>query len=72
MMNESQPKLKYKRILLKFSGEALMGKSQFGIDPSVLDSLARDIAELIHMGVEVGLVLGGGNLFRGKRSLRQA
>lgn len=42
MMNESQPKLKYKRILLKFSGEALMGKSQFGIDPSVLDSLARD------------------------------
>lgn len=66
MMNESQPKLKYKRILLKFSGEALMGKSQFGIDPSVLDTLARDTAELIHMGVEVGLVLGGGNLFRGK------
>lgn len=48
-----------------------MGKSQFGIDPSVLDSLARDIAELIHMGVEVGLVLGGGNLFRGK-ALSQA
>ncbi|HAZ7571887.1 UMP kinase [Legionella sp. PATHC032] len=71
MMNESQPTLKYKRILLKFSGEALMGKSQFGIDPSVLDSLARDIAELIHMGVEVGLVLGGGNLFRGK-ALSQA
>ncbi|HAT7848164.1 TPA: UMP kinase [Legionella pneumophila] len=58
-------------MLLKFSGEALMGKSQFGIDPSVLDSLARDIAELIHMGVEVGLVLGGGNLFRGK-ALSQA
>lgn len=71
MMNESQPKLKYKRILLKFSGEALMGKSQFGIDPSVLDTLARDTAELIHMGVEVGLVLGGGNLFRGK-ALSQA
>lgn len=66
MMGENQSKLKYKRILLKFSGEALMGKSQFGIDPSVLDTLARDVAELIGMGVEVGLVLGGGNLFRGK------
>lgn len=66
MMNESHPNLKYKRILLKFSGEALMGKSQFGIDPSVLDTLARDIAELIGMGAQVGLVLGGGNLFRGK------
>lgn len=65
-MNESHPQLKYKRILLKFSGEALMGKSQFGIDPSVLDTLARDVAELIKMGVQVGLVLGGGNLFRGK------
>ncbi|MGC1181365.1 UMP kinase [Legionella sp.] len=65
-MNESHPKQKYKRILLKFSGEALMGKSQFGIDPAVLDTLAKDIAELIQMGVEVGLVLGGGNLFRGK------
>ena len=66
MMSDNHQKLKYKRILLKFSGEALMGKSQFGIDPSVLDTLAREIAELISMGVEVGLVLGGGNLFRGK------
>ncbi|TAL60285.1 MAG: UMP kinase [Legionella sp.] len=66
MMKDSDANLKYKRILLKFSGEALMGKSQFGIDPSVLDKLAQDIAELIQMGVEVGLVLGGGNLFRGK------
>lgn len=65
-MNDSNPTLKYKRILLKFSGEALMGKSQFGIDPSVLDTLAKDVAELIGMGVQVGLVLGGGNLFRGK------
>lgn len=65
-MKEQDLKIKYKRILLKFSGEALMGKSQFGIDPAVLDNLARDIAELIQMGVEVGLVLGGGNLFRGK------
>lgn len=66
MMSDSRTKLKYKRILLKYSGEALMGKSQFGIDPSVLDSLAREVAELIAMGVEVALVLGGGNLFRGK------
>lgn len=66
MMSNNNPKLKYKRILLKYSGEALMGKSQFGIDPSVLDTLARQVAELIGMGVEVGIVLGGGNLFRGK------
>ncbi|HRD69745.1 MAG TPA: UMP kinase [Legionella sp.] len=71
MMNEIHPKLKYKRILLKFSGEALMGNSQFGIDPSVLDTLARDVAELIQMGVQVGIVIGGGNLFRGK-ALSQA
>lgn len=58
--------LKYKRILLKCSGEALMGQSQFGIDPSVLNKIAHDVAELIQMGVEVGLVIGGGNLFRGK------
>ena len=43
-----------------------MGKAQFGIDPSVLDKIAKDVAELIQMGVEVGLVIGGGNLFRGK------
>lgn len=71
MMNAPQPKLKYKRILLKCSGEALMGKAQFGIDPSVLDKIAKDVAELIQMGVEVGLVIGGGNLFRGK-TLSQA
>ncbi|MDP3706428.1 MAG: UMP kinase [Legionellaceae bacterium] len=66
MMSVNLPTLKYKRILLKCSGEALMGKSQFGIDPSVLDKIATDVAELIQMGVEVGLVIGGGNLFRGK------
>lgn len=43
-----------------------MGKSQFGIDPTVLDTIAQDVAELIALGVEVGLVIGGGNLFRGK------
>ncbi len=44
----------------------LWASRQFGIDPAVLDTLARDIAELVELGVEVGLVLGGGNLFRGK------
>lgn len=71
MMNGNHLQLKYKRILLKCSGEALMGKSQFGIDPTVLDRIANDVAELIRMGVEVGLVIGGGNLFRGK-ALSQA
>jgi uridylate kinase len=66
MTDNHQSKLKYKRILLKCSGEALMGKSQFGIDPSVLDKIAADVAELVQMKVEVGLVIGGGNLFRGK------
>lgn len=63
--------LKYKRILLKCSGEALLGALQFGIDPAVLDALAQDIAALVKMGVEVGLVIGGGNIFRGK-ALSQA
>lgn len=58
---------KYKRILLKLSGEALMGDAQFGIDPSVLDAMAANIQELVGMGVQVAVVLGGGNLFRGKK-----
>ena len=56
---------KYKRILLKLSGEALMGTEDFGIDPKVLDRMALEIGQLIGIGVQVGLVLGGGNLFRG-------
>lgn len=56
----------YKRILLKLSGEALMGQADFGIDSAVLDRMANEIAELVQLGVEVGLVVGGGNLFRGK------
>ncbi len=59
--------LYYKCILLKCSGEALMGNSQFGIDPLVLDKIANDISILIKMGVQVGMVIGGGNLFRGKQ-----
>ncbi|MCI7352892.1 MAG: UMP kinase [[Actinobacillus] rossii] len=57
----------YKRILLKLSGEALQGAEGFGIDPSILDRMALEIKELLSMGVEVGVVLGGGNLFRGAK-----
>lgn len=57
----------YKRILLKLSGEALQGEDGFGIDPAILDRMAVEIKELVEMGVEVGVVLGGGNLFRGAK-----
>ncbi len=55
----------YKRILLKLSGEALMGDLGFGIDPKVLDQMALEIGQLIGIGVQVGLVIGGGNIYRG-------
>lgn len=56
---------KYKRILLKLSGEALTGTENFGIDPKILDLMALEIGQLVGIGVQVGLVVGGGNLFRG-------
>lgn len=60
------PKPAYRRLLLKLSGEALMGEESFGIDPKVLDRMAEEIKELVELGIEVGLVIGGGNLFRGE------
>jgi len=62
----TNPKPAYRRILLKLSGEALMGEEGFGIDPKVLDRMAQEIKELVELGIQVGLVIGGGNLFRGK------
>lgn len=62
-ISDRQPK--YKRILLKLSGEALMGEEEFGIDPKVLDRMALEIGQLVGIGVQVGMVIGGGNLFRG-------
>lgn len=59
------PKQKYKRILLKLSGESLAGKKEFGIDPDVLRRYAEEIKEVHDMGVQVGIVLGGGNIYRG-------
>jgi uridylate kinase len=56
---------KYKRILLKLSGEALTGQESFGIDPKILDRMALEVGQLVGIGVQVGLVVGGGNLFRG-------
>ncbi|RXJ72509.1 UMP kinase [Veronia nyctiphanis] len=61
----TNPKPAYQRILLKLSGEALQGDEGFGIDPAVLDRMAQEIKELVELGVQVGLVIGGGNLFRG-------
>ena len=55
----------YKRILLKISGEALMGNQGYGINPEVLGHVAGEIAEAAKLGVEVAVVVGGGNIFRG-------
>ena len=60
-----KPDRKYKRILLKLSGEALMGDADFGIDPKVLDRMAVEVGQLVGLGVQIGMVIGGGNLFRG-------
>ncbi|ABM19621.1 MULTISPECIES: UMP kinase [Marinobacter] len=65
MPTSSKNQPRYKRVLLKLSGEALMGEHDFGIDPKVLDRMALEIGALIGIGVQVGLVIGGGNLFRG-------
>jgi uridylate kinase len=58
-------KPRYQRILLKLSGEALMGSEQYGIDPVVLRRLAEEVIEVQRAGVQVGVVIGGGNIFRG-------
>jgi uridylate kinase len=64
-MGKAAKEVFYQRILLKLSGEALSGDAGFGIDPKVLDKMALEIGQLVGIGVEVGLVVGGGNLFRG-------
>jgi len=56
----------YRRIVLKLSGEALLGDKSFGIDPAVIDRMALEIGELVKLKVQVGLVIGGGNFFRGE------
>ena len=57
--------MKYKRILLKLSGESLMGSQKYGIDVTRVESYARQIHEIAQMGIQIGIVIGGGNIFRG-------
>jgi len=60
-----KPSLKYKRILLKLSGEALIGEKGFGIDSNTVDYIAKEIKKVVAMGAELAIVIGGGNIFRG-------
>lgn len=65
------PNLKYKRILLKLSGESLMGDQSFGIDPKVLNYFADEIKKVHDLGVQIGIVIGGGNIYRGLNAASQ-
>lgn len=56
----------YKRVLLKLSGEAMMGKRSFGIDPDVVQAIAGEIRDVVDLGIQLGIVVGGGNIFRGQ------
>jgi uridylate kinase len=64
-LTERREGLRYKRILLKLSGEALLGDRQYGVDPAVCAFIARQVAEVRQFGVQIGIVVGGGNIFRG-------
>lgn len=66
-----QPELKYKKVLLKLSGEALAGGQGFGIDPPVVERLTEDVLKLHGMGVSLGMVIGGGNIVRGAAASQQ-
>jgi uridylate kinase len=63
--------LKYRRVLLKLSGEALMGEQKFGIDPTIVVRIANEIKDIHELGVEVAVVIGGGNIFRGLAASEQ-
>ncbi len=65
-MTPASTTLFYKRVLIKLSGEALMGDSQYGIDPRVIGRVAKEIKELLHAQAQVAVVIGGGNIFRGE------
>jgi uridylate kinase len=62
---------RYRRILLKLSGESLMGSQPFGIDPEIVKSIANQVKEVHGLGVEIGIVIGGGNIFRGLSASEQ-
>ena len=63
--------MKYNRILLKLSGEALMGEQQYGIDPKRISEYAEDIKSVVDKGVQLAIVIGGGNIFRGLQGVGQ-
>ena len=65
-MSQISKQIVYKRVLLKLSGEALLGKKAFGIDPNTLNAISHEIAQLIKLNIKVGVVIGGGNMFRGE------
>src|SRR4051794_13342460 len=64
-MSASKGKTRYKRVLLKLSGEAFMGEQAYGLDTKILERIAKEIHEIVEAGVEVAIVIGGGNIFRG-------
>ncbi len=66
-----QTQTKYKRVLLKLSGESLMGKFSTGIDPEILEFFSHEIKEIHELGVQVGIVIGGGNIYRGLNAIKQ-
>ncbi len=68
--NQMSSELKYKRILLKLSGESLMGNQSYGIDPKILEQYADEILNIVNLGVEVAIVIGGGNIFRGVQGVQ--
>ena len=61
------PETEHKRILLKFSGESVAGNDEHGIDPKILDQMADSVKSCRDLGTEIGIVIGGGNLFRGEK-----
>ena len=65
MSADHPPAPRYRRVLIKLSGEALMGQEEYGIDPVILNRIADEIHELVNAGVQVAIVIGGGNIFRG-------
>jgi len=65
MIDTSLPAPAYRRVLLKLSGEALMGEQQYGIDPHVASQIAREVGDIQQLGVQMAIVIGGGNIFRG-------
>ena len=64
-LTTSQPQRRYKRVMLKISGESLMGKLPYGIDPEMVGTVAQQVKDVVATGIEVCLVIGGGNIFRG-------